>query len=313
LLTLPGTGAFGRPEASASAGPRSFGISCLWASIADFAAIGDAVRRGREGCGVLAPAQRADWPDSPSDRRRPISGKPTLGSCPQRRLEPRSPGPVSREPVGAGSGNRTRVFSLEGCCSTIELYPQTVMDIAKADREGNLPDRGLWPREREFPGDRQGSRKPTEAAISAAADAADGAGPPWGARPPEPVALGRAVPQPRSPAVPQPRSLAVPQPCSPAVPQPAVPQPRSLAVPQPCGPAVPQPAVPQPCSPAAFGRRRGPWLARPRLVTVIGQSPLSVGRRHFGVLPCPFGGRLSRHLRHWNGRRLRTRRRRSHR
>ena len=24
---------------------------------------------------------------------------------------------------GAGSGNRTRVFSLEGCCSTIELYP----------------------------------------------------------------------------------------------------------------------------------------------------------------------------------------------
>ena len=26
--------------------------------------------------------------------------------------------------VGAGSGNRTRVFSLEGCCSTIELYPR---------------------------------------------------------------------------------------------------------------------------------------------------------------------------------------------
>ena len=25
--------------------------------------------------------------------------------------------------TGAGSGNRTRVFSLEGCCSTIELYP----------------------------------------------------------------------------------------------------------------------------------------------------------------------------------------------
>ena len=25
---------------------------------------------------------------------------------------------------GAGSGNRPRVFSLEGCCSTIELYPQ---------------------------------------------------------------------------------------------------------------------------------------------------------------------------------------------
>ncbi len=26
---------------------------------------------------------------------------------------------------GAGSGNRTRIFSLEGCCSTIELYPHT--------------------------------------------------------------------------------------------------------------------------------------------------------------------------------------------
>lgn len=26
---------------------------------------------------------------------------------------------------GAGSGNRTRIFSLEGCCSTIELYPRS--------------------------------------------------------------------------------------------------------------------------------------------------------------------------------------------
>ena len=25
---------------------------------------------------------------------------------------------------GAGEGNRTLVFSLEGCCSTIELHPQ---------------------------------------------------------------------------------------------------------------------------------------------------------------------------------------------
>ena len=28
-----------------------------------------------------------------------------------------------RRSTGAGSGNRTRVFSLEGCCSTIELHP----------------------------------------------------------------------------------------------------------------------------------------------------------------------------------------------
>ena len=26
--------------------------------------------------------------------------------------------------TGAGEGNRTLVFSLEGCCSTIELHPQ---------------------------------------------------------------------------------------------------------------------------------------------------------------------------------------------
>ena len=26
--------------------------------------------------------------------------------------------------AGAGEGNRTLIFSLEGCCSTIELHPQ---------------------------------------------------------------------------------------------------------------------------------------------------------------------------------------------
>ena len=28
---------------------------------------------------------------------------------------------------GAGEGNRTLVFSLEGCCSTIELHPHLAM------------------------------------------------------------------------------------------------------------------------------------------------------------------------------------------
>jgi hypothetical protein len=28
------------------------------------------------------------------------------------------------EIIGAGEGNRTLVFSLEGCCSTIELHPR---------------------------------------------------------------------------------------------------------------------------------------------------------------------------------------------
>jgi hypothetical protein len=31
------------------------------------------------------------------------------------------------ETIGAGEGNRTLVFSLEGCCSTIELHPQQAM------------------------------------------------------------------------------------------------------------------------------------------------------------------------------------------
>jgi len=32
--------------------------------------------------------------------------------------------PANHERIGAGEGNRTLVFSLEGCCSTIELHPQ---------------------------------------------------------------------------------------------------------------------------------------------------------------------------------------------
>lgn len=36
---------------------------------------------------------------------------------------------------GAGSGNRTRIFSLEGCCSTTELYPPRV---------SGLPGRQWW-------------------------------------------------------------------------------------------------------------------------------------------------------------------------
>ena len=33
----------------------------------------------------------------------------------------------SQEATGAGEGNRTLVFSLEGCCSTIELHPRGAM------------------------------------------------------------------------------------------------------------------------------------------------------------------------------------------
>ena len=37
---------------------------------------------------------------------------------------------------GAGSGNRTRIFSLEGCCSTTELYPHTLPRCAPWTHKG---------------------------------------------------------------------------------------------------------------------------------------------------------------------------------
>jgi hypothetical protein len=37
--------------------------------------------------------------------------------------------------IGAGEGNRTLVISLEGCCSTIELHPQSEI-------RGQMPEVG---------------------------------------------------------------------------------------------------------------------------------------------------------------------------
>jgi hypothetical protein len=34
------------------------------------------------------------------------------------------------EKFGAGEGNRTLVFSLEGCCSTIELHPRATDQLS---------------------------------------------------------------------------------------------------------------------------------------------------------------------------------------
>jgi hypothetical protein len=39
---------------------------------------------------------------------------------------------------GAGEGNRTLVFSLEGCCSTIELHPHIVSSIKEMVGEVGL-------------------------------------------------------------------------------------------------------------------------------------------------------------------------------
>ena len=47
--------------------------------------------------------------------------------------------------MGAGSGNRTRVFSLEGCCSTIELYPRVKIRVTEWWRELDLNQRRLSP------------------------------------------------------------------------------------------------------------------------------------------------------------------------
>jgi hypothetical protein len=35
------------------------------------------------------------------------------------------------ENIGAGEGNRTLVFSLEGCCSTIELHPRAGDELSR--------------------------------------------------------------------------------------------------------------------------------------------------------------------------------------
>ena len=37
--------------------------------------------------------------------------------------------------VGAGEGNRTLVFSLEGCCSAIELHPRRCLPSREGPRE----------------------------------------------------------------------------------------------------------------------------------------------------------------------------------
>src|SRR5258708_32452877 len=60
---------------------------------------------------------------------------------------------VKRELIdaGAGEGNRTLVFSLEGCCSTIELHPRGRSTITPRQRPQQgctaaVPGDGLGPR-----------------------------------------------------------------------------------------------------------------------------------------------------------------------
>ena len=41
--------------------------------------------------------------------------------------------------IGAGEGNRTLVFSLEGCCSTIELHPRSAINYHAGQTASTAP------------------------------------------------------------------------------------------------------------------------------------------------------------------------------
>src|SRR5580698_2712299 len=47
---------------------------------------------------------------------------------------------VTSESTGAGEGNRTLVFSLEGCCSTIELHPHGRAPVNRCSADGQRPN-----------------------------------------------------------------------------------------------------------------------------------------------------------------------------
>jgi hypothetical protein len=49
------------------------------------------------------------------------------------------------ENIGAGEGNRTLVFSLEGCCSTIELHPRARDELSRPSSGLNSRYAGFGP------------------------------------------------------------------------------------------------------------------------------------------------------------------------
>jgi hypothetical protein len=53
--------------------------------------------------------------------------------------------PEVLENIGAGEGNRTLVFSLEGCCSTIELHPRAADQLSRQASRLNRHERILLP------------------------------------------------------------------------------------------------------------------------------------------------------------------------
>ena len=67
-------------------------------------------------------------------------GRVPVATCARAKspVNPAEPAPRTRQTenrrqIGAGEGNRTLVFSLEGCCSTIELHPRSSCHGPRAD------------------------------------------------------------------------------------------------------------------------------------------------------------------------------------
>ena len=93
-------------------------------------------------------ARRVAGRRHPVNRSNPMENTP-LGSQsrPSLSLRRSIPNPsLGRLWNGAGNGNRTRVFSLEGCCTTIVLYPRLVRRaFAIADRKASMVS---WPMRR---------------------------------------------------------------------------------------------------------------------------------------------------------------------
>ena len=88
-------------------------------------------RRLRVNCSTTELPVHSDWLRGPDLNRRPPGYEPDeLPDCSTARdgspagLPSDGVKDLVRMDVGAGTGNRTRVFSLEGCGSTIELHPR---------------------------------------------------------------------------------------------------------------------------------------------------------------------------------------------
>ena len=95
---------------------RSAGRTCRWRTT--IRSIGQSVRRAHDACFICRHKRRDGTcierkREFPADQVGAAGTRHGINRC------------LPSEKNGAGTGNRTLVFSLEGCCSTIELHPRT--------------------------------------------------------------------------------------------------------------------------------------------------------------------------------------------